>query len=197
MKKILVLFFTALVLVGCTTPDEPANPTLPPSSTPTSTPVETFTIDEEAVVIIPSNDMGRHYWNEYHPCPTRINLFIGENGDEIGFLYDYDLDSLGDRSISEEDKIYDCPTDESGDRYLYYGKLTKLAENVYSCSGDFIPSWDPYENYVKEGVDFYIVVIDDFYYFIHEDFTIEELVNYQPDIYSRYATYEYINDNHF
>ena len=80
--------------------------------------------------------------------PSEVRIFVGENHDYIGFKYETDID-LDDVYI--EAKV-SFPED-----YLYYGKLTRLSENVYSSYGRYPSSWAIWSGEVSDDVDFYII----------------------------------------
>ena len=91
--------------------------------------------------------------------------------------------------LTNEDVTTDMPKDEYGNTYLYSGKLKYLEDDIYSVSGDVIPSWHVLKGYVKEGVDFYVVLNDDKFYLVFKDLSVKELKNY--------ASYKYyIFDNY-
>lgn len=117
---------------------------------------------------------------------TNINLFIGENNDHIGVLY------LGGYYLTEEDLVtydYQFKSDEHGNIYVYYGKLNEIAENIYSCNGNYIPSLKYLENMISEDIDFYIIEKEDKLYFVFEDLSLEELENYSSELFATFHDY--------
>lgn len=116
--------------------------------------------------------------------PSTISLFIGDEKDEIGFIYEYGLE------LTSEDYDADMPKDKHGSTYLYYGKLKYVEENIYTSTGYAIPSWDDViKNNVKDGIDFYIVLNEDKFYIIFEDLSLEELKNYRGERYYIFNNY--------
>lgn len=70
-------------------------------------------------------------------APSNIDIFIGEDRNEIGFIYEYGpvkKDGFIEYKVSEEE-INSLKQDKYGNYYTYYSTLTKLSDNVYSSRG--------------------------------------------------------------
>lgn len=102
--------------------------------------------------------------------PTMINVFIGDSKNEIGFIYE----NISTPSSEEEN----LKKDQFGNPYLYYGYLSKVADNVYSSKGHFSDSLGDFNNTVSDEIDFYLIHSDEKYYFCFEVLSTEELINY-------------------
>lgn len=134
------------------------------------------------------------YWTSYElreqfekvgfQCGS-INLFIGENNDQIGMIFE-------GGSLTEEDLIshdYQFKSDEHGNVYVYYGKLNKISENIYSCNGSYLTYYKRAEDLITEDIDFYIIEKEDKLYFIFEDLSLEELENYSSELFATFHDY--------
>ena len=201
IKKIVSMFLVLALLNGCSSNElKDENKTSP---TPTSTPIPTLAPTPEQTVesnvdttfgvgvfgefsadYSGGHTLGNINDNNIFPntelnTPSYINLFIGEEKNQIGFIYEYGLD-MTDQECKSLDYM---PKDEYGNTYLYYGTLTQLANNVYGSIGDFQPIWDDYEQVVNDKTDFYIVLQEDKLHIVFEEMSIEELQNYTSDYY--------------
>lgn len=114
--------------------------------------------------------------------PSAIDLFIGKDKQFLGFLYLYDI------SATEED-ILEMPKDEFGNTYVYYGKMTKISDLIYSVKGDYISSWKNQVPRVSENVDFYLKLEYDKLFIIFDECTLEELIKYDSQSYATFYKY--------
>ena len=109
--------------------------------------------------------------------PSGVDLFIGENHDYIGFKYQNGI-TLPDNSYEE---LRSTPESKFGVPYLYYGKLTRLSENVYSSQGNYLSAWKYWDLTVSDDIDFYIVENDEKYYICFENLSLEDLEKYRNE----------------
>lgn len=142
----------------------------------------------------PASVSAKEYWTSYElreqfeivgfQCGS-INLFIGENNDQIGMIFE-------GGSLTKEDLIshdYQFKSDEHGNIYVYYGKLNKIGENNYSCNGSYVSYYKRAEDLIAEDINFYILEKEDRLYFIFEDLSLEELKNYSSELFTTFHDY--------
>lgn len=53
--------------------------------------------------------------------------------------------------------------------------MKKVSENIYSCSGGYLPSLNQCENAVSEDIDFYAIEKDDILYLIYDNLSLDDL----------------------
>lgn len=133
----------------------------------------------------------KEYWTNYElreqfetigfQCGS-IHLFIGENNNQIGMIFEGG--SLTKEDLISHDYQFEC--DEHGNIYIYYGKMNKVAENIYSCNGNYTSYYKRAKNLISEDIDFYIIEKEERLYFIFEDLSLEELKNYNSEIFASF-----------
>lgn len=124
-------------------------------------------------------------------APSNIDIFIGEDRNEIGFIYEYGpvkKDGFIEYKVSEEE-INSLKQDKYGNYYTYYSTLTKLSDNVYSSRGSYAGTWNSYERFVSDEVDFYIVRDknnNEKFYFCFENLPLDDLEIYESAYFAKY-----------
>lgn len=124
-------------------------------------------------------------------APSNIDIFIGEDRNEIGFIYEYEpvkKDGFIEYKVSEEE-INSLKQDKYGNYYTYYGTLTKLSDNVYGSRGSYAGTWNGYERFVSDDVDFYIVRDknnNEKFYFCFENLPLDDLEIYESAYFAKY-----------
>ena len=116
----------------------------------------------------------------YGVAPSGV--FIDNKKTKIGWTLDSGVgncdgnifDGEGQEFWSNDEKIYST---------LYFGKLTKIEDNIYKSDGDFCKRYDDSENYLGESIDFYIIFEDKKIYFVTEQISLDEMKNYKSDYY--------------
>lgn len=177
MKKILFIFSLSLLLFGCNSfMDNSSNAVTDQRGTIHISIIET---PEEPVVLKPNDPLKEYFLQHSMNYPTTINVFIGENGSDIGFLYEYGINGLNEDEIRNN-----CHKDEWGNFYLYYGSLSKMGENIFIAKGKYLPTWNHFENYISKDIDFYMVKKNNNYYFIFDNININELESYNSDAFA-------------
>lgn len=193
IKKSIIVFLVIFLLCGCS-PTEfsipKASNSADPTITPTNLPLQSETIAPEMSVAPEAQYTSKEYWgatrldNQFEaigiPSPSTIHLFIGENNDYIGFTYEFGY------FLTEEDlknkESFVC--NKSGSIYVFFGKMTEISENIYSCSGSYLPSLNQRKNAVSEGIDFYAIEKDDKLYLIYDELSLNDLQNYTSESYA-------------
>lgn len=177
MKKILIVFSLSILLFGCNSfIDNSSNTIIEQNGTIHISNLET---NKDPVVLKPNNHLKDYFLQHNMKYPTTINVFIGENGSDIGFLYEY-----GIKGLNEDEIRNNCHKDEWGNYYLYYGSLSKVGDNIYIAKGKYLPTWNYFENYISKGIDFYMVNKNNYYYFIFDNISINELASYSSDAFA-------------
>ncbi len=176
MKKILVCLL--FVLTGCTSKN--IEPTSTPIITPTpvSTPIPTISITatptSSTVFEIPEGEKlyrggeeNQMFTSIYGFAPSFIRVFA--NGNSIA------IDFEGGETTT----------------YFYEGELTELAENIYSSYGNYgMEKYQHNQEYVGTGIDFYIVLKENKCYAVFEKLTLEELLNYESEIFYKLSPFK-------
>ena len=192
MKKLFFLMVAIVLLIACANNKLPISPNISQPQDSTSSQISHPNILDKGIFGEKSAYYRAVGYNDNNllsedtvsvAAPSTISLFIGENYDEIGFIYEYGLD------LTNEDIDADMPKDKYGNKYLYFGKLKYCEENIYSGSGEVIPSWNILLCNVKENVDFYVVLNNDKFYLVFEDLPLEKLQNYTSDQYYIFNNY--------
>ena len=90
-------------------------------------------------------------------------------------------------NISTIDKTISYGYEGGSNTIGYYGTLTELDDHIYAASGHYSNDTKTYENMVKSGVDFYVVLKEGRMYAIFEDLSLEELRHYENDDYFKFG----------
>lgn len=158
MKKIILAFFSLLIFVGCSSGKASASQ---PSQNPTAESVETIK-DYRNITLsysVNNSNLKNLLEDNFKFSPSTIDIKIVNEDKYIGFIYEYEIESL-----TLEDYNSNIGKDQFGNKYLYYGKLSKISDpdihdfNVYQAKGTFIPSWKDFERKVSNDSDFYVIL---------------------------------------
>lgn len=192
IKKGIIVIFGIFLLYGCST-TEISNPKPSIESTivvPTASPLQSETIIPEISAVPEQQYTAKEYWGGPRldkqfekigiPSPSSIHLFIGENNDYIGFTYEFGYFLIEEDLKNKES--FDCDAENS--IYIFFGKMKKVSENIYSCSGSYLPSLNQYENAVSEDIDFYAIEKNDKMYLVYDNLSLDDLQNYTSESYA-------------
>ena len=178
--KMIVIGVFCLLFSGCSPTADPQNTLTPsPEITPATAPQHT----QSSVLETPAAEaleQGKERYftlsygvsgspvknlleDRFSYSPTTIDIIISNDDKYIGFIYEYGIDTL---TAEDFDAIVE--RDVFGNRYLYYGELTKISDeeihsfNIYQSKGSFIPSWKEFERTVSDDIDFYVIQEDEY-----------------------------------
>ncbi|MBR5291244.1 MAG: WG repeat-containing protein [Erysipelotrichaceae bacterium] len=91
-------------------------------------------------------------------------------------------------TISTIDKTISYGYEGGSNTIGYNGILTELDDHIYSASGNYSTGTNGiFEDMVKPGVDFYVVLKEGRMYAIFEDLSFEELRHYENDDYFKFG----------
>ena len=139
--------------------------------------IEIYDEDEDKNIIkcIPclSKDFIEQFENHLIMFPSAI--LILNNYKNIGFIYEFGW------KMTIDDLHFDYIKDEYGNSFIYYGELIEVYTDIYSSKGYIAPSLSKKYKPISYGIDFYIKFEDNKLYFIFEDLSLDELVNYHSD----------------
>ena len=91
-------------------------------------------------------------------------------------------------TISTTDKTISYGYEGGSGAISYDGTLIELDDHIYAASGSYSSlTYGTFENMVKPGVDFYVVLKKGRMYAIFEDLSLEELRHYENDDYFKFG----------
>ena len=108
--------------------------------------------------------------------PSEIDVFVGENNDSLGFIYLSDFNISLFPNIYNEDYVKWQHGSGTGS-YVYYGKMNKVADNVYAVDGKYPSDWYKLENLIADDIDFYAVFKKNALYIIFDQIDIDNIYN--------------------
>lgn len=197
MKQIIYLLCMFL-LFGCSTtkntePQETVIATFSTIETVEPTIEKVDNIDGEIPMsLIGALGIEKQFNDLFMYAPSTIDIFIGEDRNEIGFIYEYGpvkKEGFIELKVSDEE-INLLKQDKYGNHYTYYGTLTKLADNVYSSKGSYAGTWSGYERFVSDDVDFYIIrdkKNNEKFYFCFENLSLNDLEIYKSEYFAKFS----------
>lgn len=187
MKKFLIFLIGLILMTGCYTKDTILEKTPLPSSELIKESENITSSSESSDVTSSKNDINKEVIGLFS-CVGTSKLFekqgilspstveVFENNDEIvlGFIYEYGL-------AIDETESSKMPKDIYGNTFLYYGILSKISECVYSSKGTFIDSWEKKVSKISDTVDFYIIINDNYMYFVFDEVDLKKIENYYSE----------------
>ncbi len=131
--------------------------------------------DKNIIKCIPclSIEFTEYFANHLIILPSTINIL--NNYKNIGFIFEFGW------KMTNDDLHFDYIKDEYGNSYVYYGELIEVYTDIYSSKGYIAPSLSKKYKPISDEIDFYIKFEGDKLYFIFEDLSLDELVNYHSD----------------
>lgn len=188
MRKILLYFILFIFCVGCSrnTMESPAQ---------TISPTENHITDpKETPVILPDNKFDYCYSylsiteQQKKDILTYFNMvpsvvLIDKNYSKVGWIFEGGT-YVGDNFDDPEATFY-FEYNSTISATLYFGKLNKIADNIYSADGTFASHYSENEDLIDEGIDFYVVFSKDKskIKIILKKSSLDELVNIEFDSY--------------
>lgn len=184
MKKILFILLISVFITGCFSNTEKniasdnsmqdemsdliQNTPIPSDN---SSSIEQIDEDTILVYLINNSELMKEIDKNYKYHPTYITIL--NNYENIAWGYEGEIVNPSDEDL-EVLKSSGLGSWEYG-KYIHYGTLTKIKENIFSVKGSYLPSAESLGGPISADIDYYLVFDNNNLYIILDKMSLEEI----------------------